>query len=133
MDDRITCHSQQIATFPNFGRDVPKFDNNRIREIIECKYRDIYTLFSATKSKLSQFFMAHNSSNISRSPIHQRKHDRQSINGKAIGFLSSVHQLLGEMQSSFWEVRSAFLGRSIVLCGRGDRLFWEGRSSLEMR
>jgi plasmid stabilization system protein ParE len=44
--DRITRRSQQIATFPNSGRVVPEFDNDRIREIIEGKYRIIYTLQS---------------------------------------------------------------------------------------
>ena len=37
--DRITRRSQQIATFPNSGRVVSEFDNDRIREIIEGKYR----------------------------------------------------------------------------------------------
>jgi len=44
--DRITRRSQQIATFPNSGRVFPEFDNDRIREIIEGKYRIIYTLQS---------------------------------------------------------------------------------------
>jgi len=42
--DRLTRRSQQIATFPNSGRIVPEFDNDRIREIIEGKYRIIYTI-----------------------------------------------------------------------------------------
>jgi toxin ParE1/3/4 len=42
--DRLTRRSQQIATFPNSGRVVPEFDNDRIREIIEGKYRIIYTI-----------------------------------------------------------------------------------------
>jgi toxin ParE1/3/4 len=42
--DRITRRSQQIATFPNSGRVVSEFDNDRIREIIEGKYRIIYTI-----------------------------------------------------------------------------------------
>ncbi|MBC7515247.1 MAG: type II toxin-antitoxin system RelE/ParE family toxin [Alkalinema sp. FL-bin-369] len=46
VDHRITRCSQQIATFPNSGRVVPEFYNDRIREIIEGKYRIIYTLQS---------------------------------------------------------------------------------------
>jgi toxin ParE1/3/4 len=41
--DRITARSQQIAAFPNSGRIVPEFDNDRVREIIEGNYRIIYT------------------------------------------------------------------------------------------
>ncbi len=44
--DRITRRSQQIVTFPNSGRVVPEFENDRIREIIEGKYRIIYTIQS---------------------------------------------------------------------------------------
>jgi toxin ParE1/3/4 len=44
--DRITRRSQQIATFPNSGRIVPEFESDRIREIIEGKYRIIYILQS---------------------------------------------------------------------------------------
>jgi toxin ParE1/3/4 len=42
--DRITARSQQIAAFPNSGRLVPEFNNDRVREIIEGNYRIIYTL-----------------------------------------------------------------------------------------
>jgi toxin ParE1/3/4 len=41
--DRITARSQQIAAFPNSGRVVPEFANDRVREIIEGNYRIIYT------------------------------------------------------------------------------------------
>ena len=44
--DRLTRRSKQIITFPNSGRIVPEFANDRIREIIEGKYRVIYTIQS---------------------------------------------------------------------------------------
>ena len=44
--DRLTRRSKQISTFPNSGRIVPEFANDRIREIIEGKYRIIYTIQS---------------------------------------------------------------------------------------
>lgn len=40
--DRLTRRSQQIAEFPLSGRKVPEYEEDRIREVIEGRYRIIY-------------------------------------------------------------------------------------------
>ena len=42
MVDRLTHRSQQIADFPFSGRQVPEYDIDQIREVIEGPYRIIY-------------------------------------------------------------------------------------------
>jgi toxin ParE1/3/4 len=42
MVDRLTRRSQQIAEFPQSGREVPGFELAPIREVIEGPYRLIY-------------------------------------------------------------------------------------------
>jgi len=46
MVDRITRRSAQIASFPSLGREVPEYDAEDIREIIEYPYRIIYRIKS---------------------------------------------------------------------------------------
>jgi toxin ParE1/3/4 len=44
MVDRITRRSEQIADHPLSGRQVPEYDAEDIRELIEVPYRIIYTI-----------------------------------------------------------------------------------------
>jgi len=44
--DRLTRRSEQIAQFPQSGRKVPEYDQDKIREIIENPYRIIYYIKS---------------------------------------------------------------------------------------
>ena len=44
MVDRLTRHSEQIATFPWSGRKVPEYEAENIREEIEESYRIIYRI-----------------------------------------------------------------------------------------
>ena len=43
---RIRERTQQLRKHPNSGREVPEFDNPRIRELILGNYRIIYCLVS---------------------------------------------------------------------------------------
>lgn len=40
--DRLTKRSVQISAFPFFGRRVPEYELNEVREVIEGSYRIIY-------------------------------------------------------------------------------------------
>ena len=42
--DRLTRRSEQIAQFPRSGREVPEFDDDRVREVVEPPYRIVYRL-----------------------------------------------------------------------------------------
>ena len=44
MVDRITRRSEQISDQPFSGREVPEFDAEDIRELIEWPYRIIYRI-----------------------------------------------------------------------------------------
>ncbi len=44
MVDKITRRSEQIADYPFSGREVPEYDAEDIREIIEPPYRIIYRI-----------------------------------------------------------------------------------------
>jgi len=44
MVDRLTKRSEQIASFPMSGRNVPEYPAEDIREIIEKAYRIIYRI-----------------------------------------------------------------------------------------
>lgn len=44
MVDRLTKRSEQIASFPMSGRNVPEYPVEDIREIIEKAYRIIYRI-----------------------------------------------------------------------------------------
>lgn len=46
MVDRITRRSAQIADFPYSGREVPEYEAENIRELIEHPYRIIYRIKS---------------------------------------------------------------------------------------
>ena len=40
--DRITRKTEQLATFPRFGAEVPEYGDESIRELVEHPYRIIY-------------------------------------------------------------------------------------------
>ena len=42
MVDRLTRRSEQITNFPMSGREVPEYEAEDIREVIEKPYRIIY-------------------------------------------------------------------------------------------
>lgn len=42
MVDRLTRRSQQIAKYPFSGRQVPEYEADHLREVIEGPYRIIY-------------------------------------------------------------------------------------------
>jgi len=44
MVDRLTKRSEQIASFPMSGRNVPEYPAEDIRELIEKPYRIIYRI-----------------------------------------------------------------------------------------
>lgn len=44
MVDRLTKRSEQIASFPMSGRNVPEYPAKDIRELIEKPYRIIYRI-----------------------------------------------------------------------------------------
>ncbi len=44
MVDRLTKRSEQIASFPMSGRNVPEYPGEDIRELIEKPYRIIYRI-----------------------------------------------------------------------------------------
>jgi toxin ParE1/3/4 len=44
MVDRLTMRSQQIAEFPYSGREVPEYEMETLREVIEGPYRIIYLI-----------------------------------------------------------------------------------------
>jgi len=44
MVDRILTNISRLATFPESGRYVPEFEDNRIRELIVNPYRIIYLI-----------------------------------------------------------------------------------------
>ena len=44
--DRITARSKQIADFPRAGRQVPEYEDENVREVIEGRYRIIYRILS---------------------------------------------------------------------------------------
>ncbi len=44
MVDKITRRSAQIADFPYSGREVPEYEAEDIRELIEYPYRIIYRI-----------------------------------------------------------------------------------------
>ena len=44
MVDRLTKRSEQIASFPMSGRNVPEYSAEDIRELIEKPYRIIYQI-----------------------------------------------------------------------------------------
>ncbi len=44
MVDRLTKRSEQIASFPMSGRNVPEYSAEDIRELIEKPYRIIYRI-----------------------------------------------------------------------------------------
>jgi len=44
MVDRLTNRSEQIASFPMSGRNVPEYPGEDIRELIEKPYRIIYRI-----------------------------------------------------------------------------------------
>ena len=46
MVDRLTRRSEQIANFPMSGREVPEYEAEDIREVIEKPYRIIYRVKS---------------------------------------------------------------------------------------
>ena len=46
MVDRLTRRSEQIAIFPMSGREVPEYEAEDIREVIEKPYRIIYRVKS---------------------------------------------------------------------------------------
>jgi addiction module RelE/StbE family toxin len=46
MVDRLTRRSEQIANFPRSGREVPEYEAEDIREVIEKPYRIIYRVKS---------------------------------------------------------------------------------------
>ncbi len=46
MVDRITKRSLQLANFPFSGREVPEYEAEDIRELIEYPYRIIYRIKS---------------------------------------------------------------------------------------
>ena len=47
MVDRLTRRSEQIANFPMSGREVPEYEAEDIREVIEKPYRIICRVKSA--------------------------------------------------------------------------------------
>jgi plasmid stabilization system protein ParE len=44
--DRITARTKQIADFPRAGRQVPEYEDENVREVIEGRYRIIYRILS---------------------------------------------------------------------------------------
>ena len=40
--ERLIARADALVTFPNSGRQVPEFDNPRIRELIEGNFRILY-------------------------------------------------------------------------------------------
>ncbi len=46
MVDKLTRRSEQIANFPMSGREVPEYEAEDIREVIEKPYRIIYRVKS---------------------------------------------------------------------------------------
>ena len=46
MVDRLTKRSEQIASFPMSGRNVPEYSAEDVRELIEKPYRIIYRIKS---------------------------------------------------------------------------------------
>lgn len=44
MVDKITKRSAQITDFPYSGREVPEYESEHIRELIEAPYRIIYKI-----------------------------------------------------------------------------------------
>jgi len=46
MVDKLTRRSQQIGDFPLSGRQVPEYEEYKVREFIEPPYRMIYRLAS---------------------------------------------------------------------------------------
>ena len=46
MVDKITRRSQQIGAFPQSGREVPEYQEQDIREVLEAPYRIVYRIKS---------------------------------------------------------------------------------------
>ena len=44
--DKITRRSQQIGAFPQSGREVPEYQEQDIREVLEAPYRIVYRIKS---------------------------------------------------------------------------------------
>ncbi len=49
FSDRLFQRIEQLYSYPNSGRSVPEFRNDKIREIIFGKYRVVYRIYSHSK------------------------------------------------------------------------------------
>ena len=58
--DRLTKRSIQIATFPFSGRQVPEYELNEVRQVIQGSYRIIY-LINEEKDQIEVLAVIHSS------------------------------------------------------------------------